>query len=58
MAVLSTSVLANSIAFDGTFLLSKPFGSGKLGEEEDYEDLTGLQYFKMPVAILRLHVYI
>ena len=31
-----------------TFLLSKPFGSGKLGEDKGHEDLTGLQYFKMP----------
>ena len=54
---LATSVLANLITFDGTFLLSKPFGSGKLGEDEGHKDLTGLQYFKMPVAILRSHIY-
>ena len=37
----------------GTFLLSTPFGSGKLGEDEEHKNLTGLQYFKMLVAILR-----
>ena len=46
----ATSVFANLIVFKGTFLLSKLFGSG-------HRDLTGLQYFKMPVANSRSHIY-
>ena len=33
-----------------------PFGSGKDKNEDEQEDFTGLQYFKIPVEILWSHV--
>ena len=38
----------------GTILLSKPFGSGKYKDEDIQKVFTGLQYFKIPVAIFEI----
>ena len=45
----SNSALANSIAFAGTFSLSGPSGSGRVGEVDDATGIK-LKYFRIPVS--------
>ena len=43
-----TLALASSIALEGTFFLSGPFGSGISDDDDEDCEGTSLQYFRMP----------
>ena len=48
----ATSAFASSITFDGTTFVNEPFGSGKLGENDELLPDLGLKYFNILLAIL------
>ena len=45
-------MFASLIAFDGTTFVNEPFGSGKLGEDDELLPDLGLKYFNTLLAVL------